>query len=65
MIFPLEAMPWGVRWIGYLLPLTYFINISQGILLRGAGLSSLWVSYVVLIVMAVVVLGGAVLEVPA
>ncbi len=62
MIFPLEAMPWGVRWIGYLLPLTYFINISQGILLRGAGLSSLWVSYVVLIVMAVVVLGGAVLR---
>lgn len=62
MIFPLEAMPWGVRWIGYLLPLTYFINISQGILLRGAGLSSLWVSYIVLVVMAVVVLGGAVLR---
>jgi ABC-2 type transport system permease protein len=62
MIFPLEAMPWGVRWIGYLLPLTYFIDISQGILLRGAGASSLWPSYVVLIVMAVVVLGGAVLR---
>ncbi len=62
MIFPLEAMPWGVRWIGYLLPLTYFINISSGIMLRGAGLSSLWPSYVVLVVMAVVVLGGAVLR---
>ncbi len=62
MIFPLDAMPWGVRWIGYLLPLTYFIDISQGIMLRGAGMSSLWVSYVVLIVMAAVVLGGAVLR---
>jgi len=62
MIFPLEAMPWGVRWIGYGLPLTYFIDISQGILLRGASLGSLWVSYVVLVVMAVVVLGGAVLR---
>ena len=28
MIFPLSSMPWGVRWIGYLLPLTYFINRS-------------------------------------
>ena len=24
LIFPLAAMPWGVRWISYLLPLTYF-----------------------------------------
>jgi ABC-2 type transport system permease protein len=62
MIFPLDAMPWGVRWIGYLLPLTYFIDVSQGILLRGAGLGSLWISFAVLLVMAVVVLGGAVLR---
>lgn len=62
MIFPLASMPWGVRWIGYGLPLTYFIQISQGVLLRGAGLDSLWVSFVVLIAMAVVVFGGAVLR---
>ena len=62
MIFPLSSMPWGVRWIGYLLPLTYFIEISQGIMLRGADLSSLWPAYVVLAVMAVVVLGGAILR---
>ena len=42
-------MPWGVRWIGYCLPLTYFINISQGVMLRGAPISTLWVSFVVLI----------------
>ena len=62
MIFPLSAMPWGVRWIGYLLPLTYFINISQGVMLRGAPLSTLWVSFVVLIGMAIVVLGVATLR---
>jgi ABC-2 type transport system permease protein len=62
MIFPLASMPWGVRWIGYGLPLTYFIEISQGILLRGAGLGSLWISFLVLAAMAVVVLGGAVLR---
>jgi len=62
MIFPLSSMPWSVRWIGYVLPLTYFIDIAQGILLRGAGLSSLWISYVALAVMAAVVFGGAVLR---
>lgn len=59
MIFPLASMPWGVRWIGYVLPLTYFIEISLGTMLRGAGLGSLWPAYVVLTAMAVIVLGGA------
>ena len=44
MIFPLDAMAAGVRWIGYLLPLTYFTMISQGVMLRGASLASLWLA---------------------
>jgi ABC-2 type transport system permease protein len=62
MIFPLDAMAAGVRWIGYLLPLTYFVVISQGILLRGASLASLWYAYVILAVMATVVFTGATLR---
>jgi ABC-2 type transport system permease protein len=59
MIFPLDAMAAGVRWIGYLLPLTYFTMISQGIMLRGAGIDSLWLPFLVLTVMAVVVFSAA------
>ncbi|RZL77671.1 MAG: ABC transporter permease [Rhodococcus sp. (in: high G+C Gram-positive bacteria)] len=62
MIFPLNAMAAGVRWIGYLLPLTYFTKISQGVMLRGAGLNTLWIPLVVLTVMAVVIFGAAVLR---
>ena len=62
MIFPLDAMAAGVRWIGYLLPLTYFTMISQGIMLRGAPIASLWLPFVVLAVMAVVVFTGATLR---
>ena len=62
MIFPLDAMAAGVRWIGYLLPLTYFTMISQGIMLRGAPLTSLWLPFVVLTAMAVVVFTGATLR---
>ena len=62
MIFPLDAMAAGVRWIGYLLPLTYFTMISQGVMLRGAPISSLWLPLTVLAVMAVVVFTGATLR---
>jgi ABC-2 type transport system permease protein len=62
MIFPLDAMAAGVRWIGYLLPLTYFTMISQGVMLRGASLESLWLPFTVLTVMAVVVFTGATLR---
>ncbi|WP_394554374.1 ABC transporter permease [Agromyces sp. MMS24-JH15] len=62
MIFPLDAMAAGVRWIGYLLPLTYFTMVSQGVMVRGAGWDSLWLPLTVLAVMAVVVFGVAVIR---
>ena len=59
MTFPLDAMAPGVRWIGYLLPLTYFNIIARGVMLRGASIASLWYAYVILAVMAAVVFSGA------
>jgi ABC-2 type transport system permease protein len=41
LIFPLDSMAAGVRWIGYLLPLTYFIQISRGVMIRGAPVEAL------------------------
>ncbi len=61
-IFPLESMPEAIAWIGRVLPLTYFVQISQGIMLRGADFSSLWLPFVVLIGMAVVIFTAAVLR---
>jgi len=61
-IFPLSAMPTAIAWIGYCLPLTYFVQISQGIMLRGASIDSLWPAFVVLTVMATVIFSAAVLR---
>jgi ABC-2 type transport system permease protein len=55
LFFPLYSMPWGVRWIGYCLPLTYFIKVARGVMVRGAPLGALWFPLLVLAVMAVVV----------
>jgi len=62
MIFPLDAMAPGVRWIGYLLPLTYFTMLSQGVMLRDAPWDSLWLPLTVLAIMAVVIFGLAVVR---
>ena len=41
MIFPLDSMAEGVRWIGYLLPLTYFVMGMRGIFLKASSLGAL------------------------
>ena len=40
-MFPFDAMPRAARWIGEVLPLTHFLRVVRGILLRGAGLGEL------------------------
>ncbi|GAW30878.1 transporter [Carboxydocella sp. JDF658] len=41
-LFPRESMPKIIYWIGQVLPLTYFLQIVRGIVLRGADFSHLW-----------------------
>lgn len=62
MIFPLAAMATGVRWIGYLFPLTYFNMISNGVMLRDAPISSLALPLGVLAGMSILVFTVAVLR---
>jgi ABC-2 type transport system permease protein len=62
LIFPLSSMAAGVRWIGYLLPLTYFIQISRGVMLRGAPLDALWAPFGYLALIGALVFGLATLR---
>jgi ABC-2 type transport system permease protein len=62
MIFPLDSMAAGVRWIGYLLPLTYFTQISRGVLVRGAPIDALAFPLGALAVMGVLVFGLSVVR---
>ncbi len=41
-IFPRESMPPLIRDVGALIPLTYFLQIIRGIILKGVGLAYLW-----------------------
>ena len=41
-MFPFRGMPEWAQWIGNLLPLTHFLVLVRGILLKGIGIGELW-----------------------
>jgi ABC-2 type transport system permease protein len=62
LIFPVSSMAAGVRWISYVLPLTYFNEISRGVMLKATPISALWQPLGLLALLAVAVLGLAIIR---
>jgi ABC-2 type transport system permease protein len=54
-IFPREAMPPAVQWMGSFIPLTYFLRISRGLMTKGVDLASVQDSVVALVVFGITV----------
>jgi ABC-2 type transport system permease protein len=61
-MFPREAMPEFAQWIGLALPLTYFLTILRGILLKSVSLAAIWPETLALVTMAVVLFSLSVLR---
>jgi ABC-2 type transport system permease protein len=62
LIFPLSSIVVGVRWIAYLLPLTYFNQISRGVMLKAEPIAALWPSFAYLAVLGAVIVTLATLR---
>ena len=41
-MFPFDGMPPAAQWLAYLLPLTHFVQLVRGIVLKGATLLEMW-----------------------
>jgi ABC-2 type transport system permease protein len=54
-MFPREGMPWLVQQLGLAIPLTYFLQILRGVILKGVGLEVLWSQALPLAVFGVIV----------
>jgi len=52
-LFPLRAIPWGIRWVSEVSPLTFFTPAARGLFLKGVGLGDIWRDLAVLVGMAV------------
>ncbi|HVT39753.1 MAG TPA: ABC transporter permease [Gemmatimonadaceae bacterium] len=59
-IFPRMAMPEPAQWIGLALPLTYYLKVLRGILLKGVGFGELWRPTAALVALALVLLAVSV-----
>jgi ABC-2 type transport system permease protein len=59
-MFPFAGMPKVAQWIAELMPLTHYLRLSRGIMLRQAGLLELWLEVLILIVFCAALLGLAV-----
>jgi ABC-2 type transport system permease protein len=44
LLFPIEGMPLGAQYIASIIPLTYYLRIVRGIILKGIGMEFLWPS---------------------
>jgi len=55
-VFPVESMPKLAQWISAILPLTYYLRIVRGIIVKGIGIEYLWENAVILAAMGVVTL---------
>lgn len=60
MIFPVESMPGWLQPVTYLVPARWFIDVVRGIMLKDAGLGTLWPDTAVLMIMTVGLLAASV-----
>lgn len=61
-MFPFDGMPRAARWFAEVLPLTHFVRIIRGLLLRGADLGDVQRDVVPLLIFAALTLGLAIVR---
>lgn len=61
-MFPFAGIPRPVQWLAELLPLTHFLRLVRGVMLRGASLWELWPDALALLVFSAVMMAGAILR---
>lgn len=59
-MFPFAGMPVPAQWLSELLPLTHFLRLVRGIMLRGAGLAEMWTDVAALCAFTAVMLLAAI-----
>ena len=56
-IFPIDSLPRPLQLLSYVVPARWFLTIVRGIMIKGAGLGTLWQETLVLVGMTLLLLG--------
>lgn len=54
LMFSRQGMPWITYWFSEVLPITHFLVIIRGIMVKGTGISFMWYSIQALIILSIV-----------
>lgn len=65
MIFPVASLPLPLQWLTNIVPARWFIVISRGIMLKGAGVAQLWQEMGILALMAALLMVAAMRRFPS
>ena len=60
LMFSRQGMPWVTYWFGEMLPITHFLTIIRGIMVKGVGFNFLWPSVRALIILSVLYFAASV-----
>lgn len=61
-MFPFDGMPKAAQWIAEVLPLTHFVRLIRGVVLRGANLFELWPDVLALLAFTTVMMSLAIMR---
>ena len=61
-MFPFAGMPKVAQWLAEVLPLTHFVRLIRGVMLRGAGLREMWPEALALSIFIVLMMAAAILR---
>lgn len=56
-VFPIEPMPWFIKLISYVLPLTYYLDIIRGVVIKSGGFVDLYMPFFLLMLSTCVLIG--------
>ncbi|MFM7389860.1 MAG: ABC transporter permease [Vampirovibrionales bacterium] len=56
-VFPIEPMPWFIKLISYVLPLTYYLDIIRGVVIKSGGFVDLYTPFFLLMLSTCVLIG--------
>ena len=62
LLFPVEGMPQAAQYLAAVIPLTYYLKVVRGIVLKGIGLEYLWPNLIPLVAFGAVVFTLAILK---
>jgi ABC-2 type transport system permease protein len=62
ILFPIEGMPPLAKTVAYMIPLTYYVEIIRGIMLKGIGISYLWTHLFVLTAIGTILITTSILR---